>query len=152
MGADFAYIGSTFLAIEEARATDAYKQAIADDGSDDIVYSYLFTGVHGNYLAPSIRAARLDPENLPESDPSKMNFSGTSAKAWRKIWGCGQGIAVVKKAKVLQNLWSSCGANTRRLGRTWPCKAKTRPLTDFRVRPGRSATGSVCFRDPLPLL
>jgi hypothetical protein len=74
LGADFAYIGSAFIATEEARAVDAYKQAIVDGNSDDIVYSNLFTGVHGNYLAPSIRAAGLDPENLPQSDPSKMSF------------------------------------------------------------------------------
>jgi nitronate monooxygenase len=99
MGADFAYIGSAFIATEEARATDAYKQAIVDGGSDDIVYSNLFTGVHGNYLAPSIRAAGLDPENLPASDPSKMNFGGSSAKAWKEIWGCGQGIGVINKVQ-----------------------------------------------------
>jgi nitronate monooxygenase len=99
MGADFAYIGSAFIATEEARATEAYKQAIVDGGSDDIVYSNLFTGVHGNYLAPSIRAAGLDPENLPVSDPSKMNFGGSSAKAWKEIWGCGQGIGVINKVQ-----------------------------------------------------
>ncbi|MCF8168162.1 MAG: nitronate monooxygenase family protein [Rhodoferax sp.] len=95
MGADFAYIGSAFIATEEARATDAYKQAIVDCDSDEIVYSNLFTGVHGNYLAPSIRAAGLDPLNLPQSDPSKMNFGGNSVKAWKEIWGCGQGIGAV---------------------------------------------------------
>ena len=96
MGADFAYIGSAFIATHEARASDAYKQAIVDGNSDDVVYSNLFTGVHGNYLAPSIRAAGLDPENLPESDPSKMNFGGgAAAKAWKDIWGCGQGIGAV---------------------------------------------------------
>ena len=99
MGADFGYIGSAFIATEEARASDDYKQAIVDGGSDDIVYSNLFTGVHGNYLAPSIRAAGLDPENLPVSDPSKMNFGGSSAKAWKEIWGCGQGIGVVTKVQ-----------------------------------------------------
>ena len=95
MGADFAYIGSAFIATQEARASAAYKQAIVDGDSDDIVYSNLFTGVHGNYLAPSIRAAGLDPEHLPESDPSQMNFGGDSAKAWKDIWGCGQGIGAV---------------------------------------------------------
>ncbi len=100
MGADFAYIGSAFIATEEARATDAYKKAIVDSGSDDIVYSNLFTGVHGNYLAPSILAAGLDPENLPVSDPSKMNFGGAgAAKAWKEIWGCGQGIGVINKVQ-----------------------------------------------------
>ncbi len=97
MGADFAYIGSAFIATAEARASEAYKQCIVDCTSDDIVYSSLFTGVHGNYLKPSIRKAGMDPEHLPESDPSKMNFGGDSAsKAWKDIWGCGQGIAPVK--------------------------------------------------------
>jgi len=96
MGADFAYIGSAFIATEEARAADNYKQAVVDANSDDIVYSNLFTGVHGNYLAPSIRNAGLDPDNLPESDPSKMNFGGDAKKAWKDIWGCGQGIGAVK--------------------------------------------------------
>ena len=99
MGADFAYIGSAFIATDEARATDAYKQAIVEGTSDDVVYSNLFTGVHGNYLAPSIRAAGLDPDNLPESDPSKMNFGGGAQKAWKDIWGCGQGIAAVEKVQ-----------------------------------------------------
>ena len=97
-GADFAYIGSPFIATTEARASEAYKQAIVDCNSDDIVYSNLFTGVHGNYLAPSIRNAGLDPEHLPESDPSKMNFGGNAgAKAWKDIWGCGQGIGAIDK-------------------------------------------------------
>ena len=95
MGADFAYIGSAFIATHEARAADAYKQAIVDCNSDDIVYSNLFTGVHGNYLAPSIKAAGLDPSNLPVSDPSTMNFGGDAKKAWKDIWGCGQGIGAV---------------------------------------------------------
>ena len=100
MGADFAYIGSAFIATEEARAADAYKEAIAQGTSDGIVYSNLFTGVHGNYLAPSIRAAGLDPENLPVSDPSKMNFGGAgAAKAWKEIWGCGQGIGAIHKVQ-----------------------------------------------------
>ncbi len=96
MGADLAYIGSAFIATEEARAADDYKQAVVDGTSDDIVLSNLFTGVHGNYLAPSIRKAGLDPEHLPESDPSKMNFGGGAQKAWKDIWGCGQGIGAVK--------------------------------------------------------
>ena len=96
MGADYAYIGSAFIATEEARASDAYKQAVVDCNSDDIVLSNLFTGVSGNYLAPSIRNAGLDPNNLPESDPSKMNFGGAAQKAWKDIWGCGQGIGAVK--------------------------------------------------------
>jgi nitronate monooxygenase len=99
MGADFAYIGSAFIATEEARASDAYKQAIVDGNSDDIVYSNLFTGVHGNYLAPSIRAAGMDPDHLPESDPSQMNFGADKSKAWKDIWGCGQGIGAVTKVQ-----------------------------------------------------
>ncbi|MEY4732543.1 MAG: hypothetical protein RLZZ464_609 [Pseudomonadota bacterium] len=95
MGADFAYIGSAFIATQEARAAEEYKQAVVDCNSDDVVYSNLFTGVHGNYLAPSIRAAGLDPDNLPESDPSKMNFGGDAKKAWKDIWGCGQGIGAI---------------------------------------------------------
>ena len=97
MGADFGYIGSAFIATDEARAVEGYKQAIVEGSSDDIVYSNLFTGVHGNYLSPSIRAAGLDPENLPESDPSKMNFGGDAKKAWKDIWGCGQGIGAIDK-------------------------------------------------------
>ncbi len=99
MGADFAYIGSAFIATHEARAVEAYKQAIVEGSSDDIVYSNLFTGVHGNYLAPSIRAAGLDPENLPESDPSKMNFGGDAKKAWKDIWGSGQGIGAITRVQ-----------------------------------------------------
>ncbi|MDR3454664.1 MAG: nitronate monooxygenase family protein [Rhodoferax sp.] len=99
MGADFAYIGTAFIATEEARAVEAYKQAIVEGSSDDIVYSNLFTGVHGNYLAPSIRAAGLDPDKLPESDPSKMNFGGDAKKAWKDIWGSGQGIGAVSKVQ-----------------------------------------------------
>ena len=99
MGADFAYIGSAFIATEEARAADAYKKAIVDSNSDDIIYSNLFTGVHGNYLAPSIRAAGMDPENLPVSDASAMNFGGDKTKAWKDIWGCGQGIGAVNKVQ-----------------------------------------------------
>ncbi len=97
MGADFAYIGSAFIATHEARAVDAYKQMLVECTSDDIVYSNLFTGVHGNYLKPSIRAAGLDPEHLPESDPSKMNFGGDAKKAWKDIWGCGQGIGAISE-------------------------------------------------------
>ncbi|MDQ6882523.1 MAG: nitronate monooxygenase family protein [Pseudomonadota bacterium] len=95
MGADFAYIGSAFIATHEARASDAYKQAIVTGSSDDIVYSSLFTGVHGNYLKASVITAGLDPDNLPESDPTKMSFGGDAKKAWKDIWGCGQGIGAV---------------------------------------------------------
>ena len=110
MGADLAYMGSAFIATEEANADPAYKQMIVDSSGEDIVYSNLFTGIHGNYLKPSILLAGLDPDNLPESDPSKMNFADLSdgKKAWRDIWGCGQGIgavdAVVPAAKLVEKL------------------------------------------------
>jgi nitronate monooxygenase len=123
MGADFAYIGSAFIATEEARASDDYKRAIVEGNSDDIVYSSLFTGVHGNYLKPSIRAAGLDPDNLPESDPSKMNFGGgegSKPKAWKEIWGCGQGIGavseVVKAADLVERLKREYRQARERLG------------------------------------
>ncbi|MEO8154167.1 MAG: nitronate monooxygenase family protein [Rhizobacter sp.] len=122
MGADFAYIGSAFIATDEACADEAYKQAIVNGSSDDIVYSNLFTGVHGNYLAPSIRAAGLDPDNLPESDPSKMSFGGgegSKKKAWKDIWGSGQGIGAVKKIvparELVERLASEYAAARRRL-------------------------------------
>ena len=101
MGADLAYIGSAFIATHEARAVDGYKQMIVESNSDDIVYSNFYTGIHGNYLKGSIRNAGMDPENLPQSDPSKMNFStgegANAAKAWRDIWGCGQGIGAIRE-------------------------------------------------------
>ena len=99
MGADFGYIGSAFIATTEARAVPEYKQMIVASNSDDIVYSNLFTGVHGNYLRGSIVAAGMDPDHLPESDPSKMDFGAavTGAKAWKEIWGCGQGIGAVSE-------------------------------------------------------
>ncbi len=101
MGADFAYIGSAFIATHEARAVDGYKQMITTSNSDDIVYSNFYTGIHGNYLKGSIKAAGMDPDNLPESDPSKMNFAtgegANAAKAWKDIWGCGQGIGAIKE-------------------------------------------------------
>ena len=119
MGADFAYIGTAFIATEEARATQDYKHAIVAGTSDDIVYSNLFTGVHGNYLAHSIRAAGLDPDKLPESDPSKMNFGGGATKAWKDIWGSGQGIGAIKAvepaAALIQRLRSEYEAARRRL-------------------------------------
>ncbi|NTE85302.1 NAD(P)H-dependent flavin oxidoreductase [Agrobacterium rubi] len=98
MGADMAYIGSPFIATTEARATDAYKQAIVDAQANDIVYSNYFTGIHGNYMKASIIAAGLDPDNLPEADPSKMDFGAATggAKAWKDIWGAGQGVGAVK--------------------------------------------------------
>jgi nitronate monooxygenase len=98
MGADLAYIGSAFIATHEARAADGYKEMITQSNSDDIVYSNFYTGIHGNYLKGSIKNAGMDPDNLPISDPSKMNFgTGTGAKAWKDIWGCGQGIGSIKK-------------------------------------------------------
>ena len=97
MGADLGYIGSAFIACHEANAVEGYKDMIVDSKAGDIIYSNLFTGVHGNYLRNSIEAAGLDPENLPESDPSKMDFGDGSSKAWKDIWGSGQGIGAVKK-------------------------------------------------------
>ena len=99
MGADLGYIGSAFIATDEANAEEGYKQAIVDCGADDIIYSNLFTGVHGNYLRPSVVSAGLDPDNLPVSDPTQMNFGSggnTDAKAWKDIWGSGQGIGAIK--------------------------------------------------------
>lgn len=99
MGADLAYIGSAFIATREASAKEAYKQGIVAGSATDIVYTNLFTGVHGNYLRPSIIAAGLDPENLPASTPANMNFGsgpGQNAKVWRDIWGCGQGIGSIR--------------------------------------------------------
>lgn len=112
MGADMAYIGSPFIATAEARAADEYKQMIINSKAADIVYSNLFTGIHGNYLRGSILAQGLDPDNLPVSDPSKMNFS--EAKAWKHIWGCGQGIGavseVVPAAALVDRLKAEYGA------------------------------------------
>ena len=99
MGADLAYIGSAFIATQEANAVQGYKDMIVESSGEDIVYSNLFTGVHGNYLRPSIVRAGMDPDNLPQSDPSAMNFGSggnPEAKAWKDIWGCGQGIGAVK--------------------------------------------------------
>ena len=98
LGADFAYIGSAFIATEEARAADEYKQMICASAAEDIVYSSLFTGVNGNYLRGSIEAAGMDPDKLANGDPSQMNFgsTGPAKKAWKDIWGCGQGIGAVK--------------------------------------------------------
>ncbi|ROH91780.1 nitronate monooxygenase [Stagnimonas aquatica] len=121
MGADLAYIGSAFIATEEARASAAYKQAIVDASSADILYTPSFTGVPGNYLIPSIVAAGLDPANLPGSDPSKMDFGAASgdAKVWKDIWGCGQGIGAVREvrpaAQLVQRLADEYAAARRRL-------------------------------------
>jgi len=111
LGADFAYIGSAFIATKEANAVERYKEMITTSGAEDIVYSNLFTGVHGNYLKPSIAASGMDPDNLPQSDASKMSFGTDDSgervrpKAWKEIWGSGQGIgsldAVVPAAELI---------------------------------------------------
>ncbi|MBB3944644.1 nitronate monooxygenase [Rhizobium skierniewicense] len=106
MGADMAYIGSPFIATTEARANDAYKQAIVDAQASDIVYSNYFTGIHGNYMKASIVAAGMDPDNLPVADPSKMDFGAATsgAKAWKDIWGAGQGVGAVKAVEPVSAL------------------------------------------------
>jgi len=107
MGADFAYIGSPFIATVEANAIDSYKQGIVDGSAADIVYSNLFTGVHGNYLRQSVVNSGLDPDDLPQSDPSTMNFGSggnTSAKAWKDIWGCGQGIGNITQVEPVHTM------------------------------------------------
>ena len=112
MGADFAYIGSAFIATAEANASQGYKDMLVDCGAGDIVYTNLFTGVHGNYLRPSIERAGLDPDNLPVSDPTKMNFASggnQDAKAWRDIWGCGQGIGAIKNVPTAGELIARFG-------------------------------------------
>ncbi|MGO7366357.1 NAD(P)H-dependent flavin oxidoreductase [Rhizobium leguminosarum] len=115
MGADMAYIGSPFIATEEARAADAYKQAIVEGAAGDIVYSNYFTGVHGNYLKPSILAAGMDPDNLPLADVSKMDFEQAvgGAKAWKDIWGSGQGISAVKAVEPVSKLLDRLEAEYR---------------------------------------
>ena len=98
MGADLAYMGTRFIATTEANASEAYKNGITEASASDVIYTNLFTGVHGNYLRQSIVAAGLDPDHLPEADKSKMNFGSggnTAAKAWKDIWGVGQGVAVI---------------------------------------------------------
>ncbi|MEM6678225.1 MAG: nitronate monooxygenase family protein [Pseudomonadota bacterium] len=129
MGADFAYIGSAFIATEEANADPEYKQMIVESAADDIVYSSLFTGVHGNYLKGSIRRAGMDPDDLPESDPSKMSFASGSSKpkSWKEIWGAGQGVgavrAVERAATVISRLAEERAAARRRLGLSTPLGA-----------------------------
>jgi len=100
-GADLAYVGSSFIATDEARASDEYKQGIVEGSAAEVIYTDLFTGVHGNYLRASIVAAGLDPDNLAQSDPSTMKFGseGSKAKAWRDIWGSGQGIGVIDRVR-----------------------------------------------------
>jgi nitronate monooxygenase len=108
MAADMAYIGSPFIATPEARATDAYKQMIVESRADDIVYSNYFTGINGNYLKGSILAMGMDPDKLPEADPKKMDFEKAESgpKAWKEIWGCGQGISAVKAIEPVETLVS----------------------------------------------
>ncbi|WP_375243987.1 NAD(P)H-dependent flavin oxidoreductase [Sphingomonas parapaucimobilis] len=136
MGADFAYIGSPFIATVEANAAEAYKQAVVDGRASDIVYSSLFTGVHGNYLRASIIAAGLDPDHLPEGDVSTMNFGGgQAAKAWRDIWGAGQGIGAVDRivpaAERVAELRRQYEAARQRLSLTpYPSPAEGRMVGD----------------------
>lgn len=110
MGADFAYIGSAFIATDEARASEDYKTMVTQSNSDDIVYSSFYTGVHGNYLKGSIKNAGMDPDALPNGDPTQMNFASgegeRSAKAWKDIWGCGQGIGVIRDVVPVASLVS----------------------------------------------
>ena len=120
MGADFAYVGSAFIATREAHASDDYKQSIVASGAQDVIYTNLFTGVHGNYLRASIERAGLDPDNLPQSDPSKMNFASEKTKAWRDIWGSGQGIGAIDRvpsaAELVARLTREYDAALRGLG------------------------------------
>lgn len=117
LGADLAYMGTRFIATKEANADEAYKQALIEAaGGGDIVYSNLFTGVHGNYLRSSVEAAGLDPDNLPESDKSKMNFGSggnTKQKAWRDIWGSGQGVGQIHDAPTVEDLVTRLEAEYR---------------------------------------
>jgi len=121
MGADLAYIGSRWLATKEANVDEAYRQAIVESSAADVVYTNLFTGIHGNYLKKSIVNAGLDPDNLPEADKSKMNFGsgGTGAKAWRDIWGAGQGVGLMDDvptvAAMVDRLQTEYQAARRRL-------------------------------------
>jgi nitronate monooxygenase len=121
-GADLAYIGSAFIATKEANAFEPYKQMIVEGSAEDIIYTNLFSGVHGNYLKPSVVLAGLDPENLPDGDPSKMNFAtgGERRKVWKDIWGSGQGIgavkAVVPAAELVDRLAREYYAARQRIG------------------------------------
>ena len=154
MGADFGYVGSAFIATVEANAPDGYKRMLVEGGSGDIVYTNLITGVHGNYLRGSIIAAGMDPDNLPVSDPSAMNFGGDKKKAWKDIWGSGQGIAaiheVVPVAALVARLTDEYEAARRRLGRglrTGPGRVGVRPCRaggarDRRQRRHRAGHGA----------
>ncbi|HKM63946.1 MAG TPA: nitronate monooxygenase family protein [Acidisphaera sp.] len=127
MGADLGYVGSAFIATEEANATPAYKAMIVDSSAEDIVYTNLITGVHGNYLAQSLRNAGLDPDHLPESDPTQMSFASGSKKAWKDIWGSGQGVgavhAVVPAAVLIDRLKREYAEARARLGLAPPSRA-----------------------------
>jgi nitronate monooxygenase len=120
MGADFAYMGTAFIATEEARAVEDYKRMITEAGANDIVYTNLITGVHGNYLKPSLRNAGLDPENLPTSDPSAMNFGSDRKRRWKDIWGAGQSVsgigAVVPASALVDRLAAEYAAARQALG------------------------------------
>jgi nitronate monooxygenase len=130
LGADFAYVGSAFIATTEANADERYKQAIVDSSAGEIVYSSLFTGVHGNYLRSSIVAAGLDPDNLPQGDPSKMNFASAAnnagpTKAWRDIWGAGQGIGAINRVESASSLIARFKTEYERaLGATYAKKTR----------------------------
>lgn len=119
-GADLAYVGSAFIATEEANAPQAYKQMIVDSSAGDIIYSNLFTGVHGNYLRQSIVNAGLDPDALPASDPTAMNFGSTRVKPWKDIWGAGQGVGSIKQvvpaAELVERFVEEYATARRRLG------------------------------------
>ncbi len=136
-GADLAYVGSAFIATNEANAIDGYKQMIVDSNAADIIYSNLFTGVHGNYLRQSIVASGLDPDALPQSDPSKMNFGsgdGSKAKAWKDIWGSGQGIGAVKQivpaAELVARLAREYHGARERLGLAAPVEARSEDVAE----------------------
>jgi nitronate monooxygenase len=120
MGADFAYIGSRWLATRESNVSEAYREAIVESAAADVVYTNLFTGVHGNYLKKSIVAAGLDPDNLPVSDKTKMSFGAGSAKAWRDIWGAGQGVGLMEDvptvAEMVERLKEQYQGARERLG------------------------------------
>ncbi len=138
LGADLAYIGTRFIASEEANAPAEYKQMIIDSRAEDIVYTNLFTGVHGNYLKGSIVNAGLDPDNLPESDKSKMDFGSGSAKAkaWRDIWGAGQGVGQVQAVPPAARLSGASPPSMRRSGDGWPADelSRVRPLTPLTMK------------------
>ena len=131
MGADFGYVGSAFIATREANAQEGYKRMIVDSAAADIVYTNYFSGVHGNYLKPSVRGAGFDPDNLPVADPSKMNFANSDkkVKAWRDIWSAGQGVGAVKAVVSVAEL---VGRLKREYEETLERLAKNAPTTETR--------------------